>query len=149
MTAEAKHPMSRTARPPPGRVLWFEGLFYASVFLSVVRIALEWTSAMGPARFLAIYAFLIAQILLIWLAARRRKNWARWVLLVLFLAWAFTSLLHDGFGWRAGWQPSSIAAQVLKLVQLVLEDIGLILVFTGNARRWFKPHLPHRGHPLP
>ena len=145
----AKVPASRTTRHPPGRVLWFERLFYCSVFLSFVRIIIEWPSGMELLSFVSRYTFLICQILLIWLAARRRKSWARWLLLIFFLVWAVTDLLRAGFDGRPTVvELRTIALQVMVMIQIALENIALILAFTGISRRWFNPHLHRQGEPV-
>lgn len=145
MTAEQSPSQShRIAREPPGRVLWFERLFYLSMALSVIRFVINWPDRMPLVVFAAIYALFVFQLVLIWLAARRRKNWARWVLLIFFLASAAAGLVYDGMTGGIGWTAPSTWSAILRLVQLLFEDIGLILIFTGrSARRWFTPAGQH------
>jgi hypothetical protein len=143
MTAEQSQ-THKIAREPPGRVLWFERLFYLSMALSVIRFVITWPDHMPVVGFLAVYALLVLQLVLIWLAARRRKNWARWVLLIFFLVWATAGLIYDGMTGGIGWKTPPTVSVVLRLVQLLFEDIGLILIFTGrSSRRWFMPGGPH------
>jgi hypothetical protein len=132
-------------RPPPGRVLWFERLFYTSAFLSVIGIALEWAKGMSIVAFAVMYVLLCSQVALIWLASRRRKNWARWLLLAYFLVWVISGVISAGLESRSpNWEPVAIPAQVVTLARILLEDIGLILMFTGSSRRWFHPRHDHR-----
>ena len=141
MTAEQSRSQTYgIAREPPARVLWFERLFYFSVALSGIRFAINWPNHLPVAAFLAVYALLMLQLVLIWLTARRRKNWARWVLLVLFLAWTTAGLIYDGMTGGAAWTTSAAVSAILRLLQLLFENIGLILIFTGrSSRRWFTP----------
>jgi hypothetical protein len=72
---------------------------------------------------------------LIWLAARRRKNWARWLLLVVFI---FST---DGYRkillphWRAHGLDSFAVGLA---VQIPARLVALILIFTDSAQDWFK-----------
>jgi hypothetical protein len=143
MTAEQSR-SQRIARQPPGRVLWFERLFYFSAALSVARFAINWPGHMPVVAFLVVYALLVLQLFLIWLTARRRKNWARWVLLVFFIVWTTAGLFYDGMTGGIELKLPSTADAVLRLLQLLFEDIGLILIFTGRStRRWFMPAGAH------
>jgi hypothetical protein len=139
MTAEQfPSPAHNTLRAPPGRVLWFERLFYLSAALSLVRFLLDRPDHMPTVSFVVLYILLMLQLLLIWLTARRRKNWARWVLLVFFVLWVTAGLVYDGVTGGVGWKSPSTVSVVLRLAQLLFEDIGLILIFTGrSSRRWF------------
>lgn len=142
MTIEHTKPLMMPAshRPPPPRVVWFERLFYASAFLSVIGIGLEWANGIHAVGFVLMYATLCLQVWLIWQAARRRKNWARWMLLVFFLVWVISNIMDAGLNSRSpNWEPPAIPQQAVKLAKILLEDIGLILIFTGSARRWFHP----------
>ena len=70
---------------------------------------------------------------MIWLIARKRQNWARWTFLVLFvigLPLSVPQLL-------ATFQTSALSA-VLGLVQLLLQVYAFFLIFTGNAKDWFR-----------
>lgn len=142
MTIEQTKPLTMHARhrPPPQRVLWFERLFYASAFLSVIGIGLEWADGIHIVGFVLMYATLCLQVFLIWQASRRRKNWARWLLVVFFLVWVIANIMDAGLGSRSpNWEPPAIPQQAVKIAKILLEDIGLILIFTGSSRRWFHP----------
>lgn len=141
MTAEQSQSRSyKNVREPPGRVLWFERLFYLSAALSVARFVVNPPDSMPIVAFLAIYVVLVLQVLCVWLAARRRKNWARWTLLTFFVLWTTAGLIYDGMTGSKGLTIPSTASGALRLVQLLFEDVGLILVFTGRStRRWFTP----------
>src|SRR5260221_2111642 len=72
----------------PTTVMWFEILSYLGLFLQVIAGALiypELSGQLGEGFVYALTAIYISMsIFLIWSAARRRKNWARWFLLVGF-----------------------------------------------------------------
>ena len=120
----------------PRNVARFEQISYIANALGLVIASLDdarLAAGMGWSFLLivqlAVFAILI---LLIWLIARRRKNWARWVLLALFV-----------FGLPGAWTnisstfPAHAVVGVLMLVQAALQAIAIFFVFTGNARGWF------------
>jgi len=141
----------------PSNVAWFERLMYTSLLLLVgshyFLVQQELARFPDDLRFkLALIGLPIPLViilaLLIWLAARRRKSWARWVLAVL-IVWNFGSTLYTAV-WLV--VNSSTFAQVLgeksliegalHAVRAVIELVALILVYTGNAREWFaRPQL--------
>lgn len=130
---------------PPGCVLWFERLFYISALLSAIGIAFDWAKGMNSVAAAAMSALLALQLMLIWLAARRRKNWARYLLLGLFLAWTIGGIISSGLGSQTpNWQPPDISIQAVKLAKILLETVGLILVLTGKSRQWFHQHIGRR-----
>ena len=114
---------------------------YLSLGIGVIQSALQWNrlvaqaSAMGGARFVLfgqIVTFAIL-VLLIWLVARRRKNWARLLMLVMFvlgLPFSARMLIQ-----MLPTEPLSVA---LSSVQLLAQIVAFFLIFTGNARDWFK-----------
>jgi uncharacterized membrane protein len=66
----------------------------------------------------------------VWLAARQRKNWPRWVLAAA-LVLSIISLI-EVIG-ESGVQASS----AIEIVSCVLTAAGLYFSFTGDARGWF------------
>jgi len=120
----------------PSNVARFEILFYLSLLLSVPKVLLDanhMTGLLGLAFMSVILLFACAiWILLLWLAARRRMNWARWVLLVFFLVGLVPFLLNlvDIFG-------TSMLSGSLGTLQLAMQSVALYLAFTGNSRPWF------------
>ena len=123
----------------PSNVTWFERLMYVGVLLSLADIyvtsrheqitfpsAEGWVAVGTGAILTALYVGLI------WLVARRRKGWVRYVLvalLVLTVAAVLMSLSND-----IRQQPVGFAVNVL---DCLAEGVALYLVFTGNARPWF------------
>ena len=76
-------------------------------------------------------ALILLFVELVWLAARRRKNWARMVLLAALAL----SILSIAEALRiAGWQFTT----VVDVVSALLTALGLYFSFTGDARDWFR-----------
>jgi hypothetical protein len=129
-------------RELPSNVARFEQLMYLSLAIGLINATLTWdhnvaqASKLGGAYFvLFIQMFVISFIVLfIWLVARRYKNWARWVLLVLFVLG-----MPGTVGVVRQWFRLEPVVGVLNLVQILIQVIALVYVFTGNARDWFKP----------
>jgi hypothetical protein len=66
----------------------------------------------------------------VWLAAQRRKNWPRWVLvaaLVLSLVSLVPSIAAGGLQFDNG----------IAIISCALTAMGLYLSFTGDAQDWF------------
>jgi hypothetical protein len=117
----------------PNNVIWFEVLLYLSLTLDALSVAFSDRSTvegdpLGP---MILNGAII--LLLTWfvhLAARKRKNWPRWVLTVL-LVLSVLSLLPL-FAERGVEIDSGI-----ELVSCVLTAFGLYLSYTGDAQGWF------------
>jgi hypothetical protein len=128
-------PMSR-----PSNVVLFEELRYLAIGLALVEILLGWSQLaagsdkIGGPRTIGFIAFYVSSffIVLIWLAARERKNWARWVLLILFAV--AIPAYFPRFDPSAG---VTISKRILRFGQFASQAIALFLTFTGNARGWF------------
>lgn len=121
----------------------FEQLMYLTLFIGVFDSILLWNRLVSDARaaaidgawsILFIQVFVLAMmVLLIWLVARRRKNWVRWLMLVLFvvgvpfsLPTLFRTLLMNPFVGTMG------------CLQWAFQIVALYLIFTGDAREWFE-----------
>jgi len=65
-----------------------------------------------------------------WLAVWRRKNWARWLLLVAFVASFPIYFVHV-----PNLAPSVI---VLEWLSMLSEAAAFYFLFTGDARAWFR-----------
>lgn len=120
----------------PKDVLRFEILLYASLLVDALAAALfgaspEVTTEATEAFLSLLTAILIAGLtFLVWLAARRRKAWARWTLFALFVLTLVSyagSLDQMTFGLRA----------VMDVVSVALSIAGFFFSFTGEARQWF------------
>jgi hypothetical protein len=121
----------------PGNVLRFEALLYVSLMLDALSLAFQDrtpTAELTEPIILAVTIMAGAMILLlvyfVWLAARHRQNWPRWVLaarLLLLMILLFQVIGENGLELN-----SSIG-----IVSCVLTAAGLYFSFTGDARGWF------------
>ena len=121
----------------PKNVLWFEVLLYLSLTLDALAVAFEDRTPSAETTEQAILVgavFAGGMILLlayfVWLAARRRKNWPRWVLAATFVL-SMISLVQivgdNGLELGSG----------IEIVSCALTAAGLYFSFTGDARGWF------------
>lgn len=125
----------------PHNVLRFEALMLASLLIDTVSAAFD-PGTLGDvpdgdrAGFMVTaLLFLGFVLLLIWLAARRGANWARWALTVLVVlsVWAYL----------AEWQDKGVSfGTLVDALSLGLSGVGLYYAFTGDAKDWFR-----RGRP--
>ena len=131
----------------PTNVTRFEQLMYLSLGIGIVVSALQYEDFVrkavihwGP----DLPAFLLggvlgtgvgfgALVLLIWLIARRRKSWARWVYLVLFLIGLPLSIPILGVMLK-----SNPISAILSIIQVLSQGLALYLIFTGDSANWFK-----------
>jgi hypothetical protein len=123
----------------PSNVARFEKLMYLSLGISLVSFILRWygNDLVLPAgtAFAANGLNLLFKVLFIWLSARRRRNYARWVLLLVFVL-STEKYVRDLLPY---WRSHGLDSLSLGLtVQILLELVAFIFIFTGNARDWFK-----------
>jgi hypothetical protein len=111
----------------PSSVRIFEILSYASVLIRLVT-ALAFP-AFGNATPIVVLLVFGWNASLIWWAARRRMNWARWILLIWFVVGTAYSYLLFPFELDA-WE-------ILFLAAVLMDAVALALVFTRSARPWF------------
>ena len=84
----------------PKSIAWFERLAYLSLVVGAASLVLHWSlvrSIFGQNSYvypISAAVTLAAQVMLIWLTARRRTNWARWMWIVLSFATSGLSLIH-------------------------------------------------------
>jgi len=121
----------------PKNILRFELLLYLSILLDLLSAAflgrdrLVGLGSATEARVLLIAALIvIAECFFVHLAARKRKNWARWTLLAVQVL-SFLSYLNP-----AGVGPTT-AEMTVSVISTVLAAIGLYFSFTGDAKGWF------------
>ena len=121
----------------PKNVLWFEVLLYLSLVLDALSVAFQDRT---PSAELTESTIMIATVMaaclilllvyFVWLAAQRRKNWPRWVL-VASLGLSVISLLQITS--ESGVQLDS----AIEIVSCILTAAGLYFSFTGDAKGWF------------
>jgi protein-S-isoprenylcysteine O-methyltransferase Ste14 len=121
----------------PRNVLWFEVLLYMSLVLDALSVAFQDRTPSGEITesTIMVATVLAACLILllcyfVWLAAQRRKNWPRWVLVGSLVLSAFSLLQIVGDG---GLQVDS----AIEVVSCALTAMGLYFSFTGDARGWF------------
>jgi peptidoglycan/LPS O-acetylase OafA/YrhL len=121
----------------PKNVLLFEVLLYLSLVLDALSVAFQdrtpdatlTDSVIMVANFTAA-AMILGFVYLVWLAAQRRKNWPRWVLIA---ALTFSVLSLAQIIGESGIQ----AGTFVDILSCALTAAGLYLSFTGDAKGWF------------
>jgi uncharacterized BrkB/YihY/UPF0761 family membrane protein len=121
----------------PRNVFRFEVLLYASLMLDALSVAVadrtptgDMTEQMIMVNTLLSGGVILLQFYFVWLAARQRKNWPRWVLaaflvlsvIVMFQVAGENGLELDG---------------LIEIVSCALTTAGLYFSFTGDAQGWF------------
>jgi hypothetical protein len=121
----------------PSNVIKFEMLVYMSLGIGAIMAIIQFDELARKAGFefvLAVQAFVFFLILLLtWLAARRRQNWARWIFLGMFVLGTFAYIPTAGETWRG-----NFLGGILSSVQIFLQGGAVYFVFSGNAPDWFK-----------
>ena len=123
----------------PRNVLWFEALLYVSLMLDALSVAFqdrtptaELTEQMILAATMVAGAMILLLVYFVWLAARQRKNWPRWVLAAALLLSVISLFQVIG---ENGLELDPFAS--IGIVSCVLTAAGLYFSFTGDARGWF------------
>jgi hypothetical protein len=121
----------------PKNVLWFQILLYASLMLDALSVAfqdrtpsVEMTDGMIMVATVLAGGMILLLLYFVWLAARKRKNWPRWVLaaaLVLSIISLVQVIGDNGLELDSG----------IEIVSCVLTAAGLYFSFTGDAQGWF------------
>ena len=116
----------------PRDVLRFEALLCLSLLLDCLSAAFLGIGEATRESISLLNAFLITGFFgLVWLAARRQKNWARWTLFGFF---AFTLVVYIG---SLGELTFSLRT-IVDLLSLASSAFGFYFGFTSEAQRWFK-----------
>src|ERR1700761_3103600 len=88
----------------PRNVVWFEVLLYLSLTLDSLSVAfqdrtpsLEMTDQMITTAPVMAAGLILLMVYLVWLAAQRRKNWPRWVLIgsLVLSIWSLVEIIGD------------------------------------------------------
>lgn len=121
----------------PKNIFYFEVLMYLSLLIDVLSAAFLdrmpddiTDSTRLVINFVAV-AMTMGFMQLIWLAAHRRKNWARMVLLVALMLSVASIVSTVG---ETGLQFGSI----VDVISTALTAVGLSFSFTGDAQNWFR-----------
>ncbi|MBV5269670.1 MAG: hypothetical protein JZU55_06895 [Afipia sp.] len=121
----------------PKNVFYFEVLLYLSLLIDVLSAAFldrmpddVTDSAKLALNFIAV-AMTLGFVQLVWLAAHRRKNWARMILLVALMLSVASIVTTVG---DTGLQFSTF----VDIVSTALTALGLSFSFTGDAQGWFR-----------
>jgi protein-S-isoprenylcysteine O-methyltransferase Ste14 len=129
--------MNSVAMNVPKNVLWFEVLLYLSLTLDALSVAFqdrtpsaEMTEPLIMAGTVLAGGTILLLVYFVWLAAKRRKNWPRWVLaaaLVLSVISLVQIIGDNGLELDSG----------IEIASCVLTAAGLYFSFTGDAKGWF------------
>jgi peptidoglycan/LPS O-acetylase OafA/YrhL len=121
----------------PRNVFRFEVLLYASLMLDSLSVAVQdrtptadMTDQMIMGTTLVAGGMILLFLLFVWLAARKRKNWPRWVLaavLVFSVISLFQVIGENGVE----------LGSLIEIVSCALTAAGLYFSFTGDAQGWF------------
>jgi hypothetical protein len=121
----------------PKNVLWFEVLLYLSLTLDALSVAFQDRTPTGEVSESTIAAatviaacLILLMVYFVRLAAQRRKNWPRWVLvgsLVLSVISLAQTLGDNGVELDSA----------IEIVSCALTAAGLYFSFTGDAQGWF------------
>jgi heme/copper-type cytochrome/quinol oxidase subunit 4 len=121
----------------PRNVIWFEVLLYLSLTLDALSVAFqdrtaseEMTEQVIVMATVTVGAIIVLLVYFVWLAAQRRKNWPRWVLIAALIM-SVCSLV-DVIG-KTGLALDS----AIGVVSCALTAAGLCFSFTGDAKGWF------------
>jgi len=121
----------------PRNVLLFEVMLYLSLMLDALSVAFQdrtpdvSMTASTITIATAMAGFMILLLLyFVWLAARQRRNWPRWVL-------AAALLFSVGSLWQAIDQSGLELDSGIEIVSCLLTAAGLYFSFTGDAQDWF------------
>ncbi len=121
----------------PRNVWWFEVLLYLSLTLEAQSIAFadrtpsrDMTEQMITVTTLMAAGVILLFVLFVWLAARRRKNWPRWVLAAVLVLQAISLV-------QAVSEKGVEFDSVIAMVSCALMATGLYFSFTGDAQGWF------------
>ena len=121
----------------PRNVLWFEVLLYISLMLDALSVAVsdrtpsfDMTEDMITAQTVLNGAIILLLFSFVYLAAQRRKNWPRWVILAALVLSDMSLVQVIG-------QKGMTLDAGIEVISCALTTIGLYYSFTGDARGWF------------
>ncbi|PAY03877.1 hypothetical protein CK489_36930 [Bradyrhizobium sp. UFLA03-84] len=122
----------------PESVIWYERLAWAAIAVGLASAAANLAtlakfydrSPIGyPIMFVAA---VLGQMLWIWLVARKRQNWARWISLIVILLGIPTAMWDAEERFRL-----NPLAAIFYYAAFAVSLISVMLLFRGDAREWF------------
>jgi hypothetical protein len=117
----------------PNNVIWFEVLLYLSLTLDALSVAFQDRTTVGGdllGPMIMEGGLILLLTYFVHLAARKRRNWPRWVLaalLVLSVLSLLPPLAENGLELDSG----------IEVVSCILTAVGLYYSYTGDAKGWF------------
>lgn len=122
----------------PKHIFYFEVLLYLSLLLDSLSMVFRSDTFSDVGEITPSAAKLITAVLLlffvylVWLAAHRRQNWARMVLLISLVMSVISvaAMINE-----TGWQLETF----VDFISAALTGTGLFFSFTGDAQGWFAP----------
>jgi hypothetical protein len=128
--------MTGTNVAVPKHIFYFEVLLYLSLMLDSLSMLFrndaynDLSDMTPPAAKLITAVLILLFVYLVWLAARRRQNWARMILLAsLVLSMISVAAMINETGWQL--------ETFVDFVSAALTGAGLFFSFTGDAHGWF------------
>jgi hypothetical protein len=128
--------MSSAPATIPKNIFYFEVLLYLSLALDALSMPFRDESfenlpdMSAPAAKLVTAGLILLFIYLVWLAAHRRKNWARMILLASLVMSVISIVTALG---QSGLQIETL----VDIASSLLTAFGLYLSFTDDAAGWF------------
>jgi hypothetical protein len=121
----------------PRNVIWFEALMYVSLALDTILVAFQdrtptpdVTQAVINTAAIVSAGLILLTVYLVWLAAQRRKNWPRWILIasLVLSIYSLAEIITD-----AGIAFDSF----VEIISCALNTAALYYSYTGDAKGWF------------
>jgi cell division protein FtsW (lipid II flippase) len=121
----------------PQNVIWFEVFMYSSLAIDSLLVAFQdrtpgpdTTQAVISTAAIMAAGLILLMVYLVWLAAQRRKNWPRWILIgsLVLSIYSLADVISD-----AGIAFDSF----IEIISCALNAAGLYYSYTGDAKGWF------------
>lgn len=131
----------------PKSIVWFERLAYLSLLLSILSQALHWSMVRAAfSQNSYIYPVsaaitLAVQVMLIWLTARRRTNWARWMWMVLSFSTSGFAAYAAVTGTDRGVDADLVSA-LARYGMYAIAFLSAAMLLMPDARDWFRTAPP-------
>jgi hypothetical protein len=122
----------------PASIVWYERLSLAAIAISLASVAANPALIAVSYRLYSMgYVILLVglyavQLLWIWLIARKRQNWARWISLVFIIFGILGAILDFDVRFRLG-----AASAIVSYVGFGVLTVAVALLFRSDAGRWF------------